>query len=353
MNLKNLPEGCSHGCFEIEFFSGVLMPISIVMPTYNRLSYLREAVDSVLAQSYTEWELIISDDGSKDGTREYLRSLSDPRIRVYFQNPNLGQFGNFNFLFQQVKYDIAQILCDDDFFADSEALGRLMEQWAALPPDVAFVRANHSRANSQCSLTRYECEVLPERIAPADSDLYFAIFGSLSGCISNISVRTAVMRENQFRTDLPYAGDFEMWSRLAHEHSFVMSEVALTTVRQHEAQVSATFNRDGQLVGQQREILEPMYERLMAAGRSAFLLRLMYTLNYSSYHRYAAIKSLLRRGNGAYLGKVVRELDRSPASLGPVLSWLVFFASAGGRLFRVPVARRLLAGNRVASARAS
>lgn len=329
------------------------MPISIVMPTYNRLKYLREAVDSVLAQSYTEWELIISDDGSEDGTREYLRSLSDPRIRVYFQNSNLGQFGNFNFLFQKVEYAIAQILCDDDIFADREALERLMEQWAALPPDVALLRADHSRANSQCSLTRYECEVLPERIEPVDTDLYFAIFGSLFGSTSSISVRMAAMRDKQFRTDLPYVGDFELWSRVAREHSFVLSPIRLTTIRKHDAQVTATFNRKGQAVTEQKVVLEPMYARLMAAGGSGFLLRLMFTLNYSSFHRYAAIKILLKRRDGAYLRKVVKELDRSPASLGPVLSWLVFFASAGGRLFRVSVARRLLAWNSAASPKAS
>src|SRR5262245_1051561 len=56
--------------------------ISVVLPTYDRESYLREAVNSVVAQTYDDWEMVIVDDGSTDGTRAYLETLTDPRIRV-------------------------------------------------------------------------------------------------------------------------------------------------------------------------------------------------------------------------------------------------------------------------------
>lgn len=324
------------------------MPISIVMPTYNRLNYLREAVESVLAQTYTDWELLISDDGSKDGTREYLRSLKDPRIRAYFQDPNLGQFRNFNFLFANARHEITQILCDDDYFIDNGSLGRLADLWNSLPDEVGMVRVNHSRENAHCSLTRFEFTALPDLIQASESGLYFAIFGSLSGSISNMSVRTALMKENQFRVDLPYAGDFEFWARLASKCSFVISSLKITGIRMHEAQVSSTSNRKGELVIQMKTILEPMYQRLMESGHSPSLLRTMFTVNYASLHRYLAIKALLKNRNGAYLRTVMRDLDHSSMSLGPIRSWIVFFASAGGRMFRVAIARRLLAGYRSA-----
>src|SRR5689334_2783621 len=56
--------------------------VSVVIPTYNRLAFLREAVDSVLAQTFRDWELIIADDGSTDGTPEAMARLADPRVRV-------------------------------------------------------------------------------------------------------------------------------------------------------------------------------------------------------------------------------------------------------------------------------
>ena len=57
--------------------------ISVVIPTYNRLHTLPRAVDSVLAQSEQDFELLIVDDASSDGTDRYLATLSDPRIRLF------------------------------------------------------------------------------------------------------------------------------------------------------------------------------------------------------------------------------------------------------------------------------
>jgi glycosyltransferase involved in cell wall biosynthesis len=56
--------------------------VSVILPTFNRLAYLREAIDSVMAQTYTDWELIIADDGSADETRIFLRSIRDDRVKI-------------------------------------------------------------------------------------------------------------------------------------------------------------------------------------------------------------------------------------------------------------------------------
>ena len=65
--------------------------ISVVMPTYNtELSMLKEAVESILNQTFCDFEFIIIDDGSTNGSDEYLNSLQDERIRI-IQNPtNIG-----------------------------------------------------------------------------------------------------------------------------------------------------------------------------------------------------------------------------------------------------------------------
>ena len=56
--------------------------VSIIVPTFDRLEYLAAAIESVFAQTYTRWELIIADDGSGAPTRTYLQSLRDPRVKV-------------------------------------------------------------------------------------------------------------------------------------------------------------------------------------------------------------------------------------------------------------------------------
>jgi len=61
--------------------------ISVLMPVYNGMPYIPEAVESVLAQDEQDWELLISDDGSTDGTRDYLDTVRDSRIKVIHQKP--------------------------------------------------------------------------------------------------------------------------------------------------------------------------------------------------------------------------------------------------------------------------
>ena len=63
--------------------------VTVVMPTFNRLEYVRAAVASVYAQTFADWELIVIDDGSGDETRRFLRSPPDPRMSVIFR-PHTG-----------------------------------------------------------------------------------------------------------------------------------------------------------------------------------------------------------------------------------------------------------------------
>jgi glycosyltransferase involved in cell wall biosynthesis len=63
--------------------------VSAIMPTYNAMPYLEDAINSVLAQTFTDWELIVVDDGSTDETLAVLERYTDPRIRVF----ELGEHG--------------------------------------------------------------------------------------------------------------------------------------------------------------------------------------------------------------------------------------------------------------------
>lgn len=321
------------------------MRLSILMPTYNGIKFLKEAVDSVFAQNHQDWELIISDDGSTDGTRDYLASLRDPRVKIHFQPANLNIFGNLNFLFTQSSADLTQILCQDDFFLDNGSLNRLLQQWRDLPPGVVFLRANHLYGANQ-RLARYEGSALPSIVAPERSDLLFFLFGCIPGNLSNVLVRTeAVRNAGWFRTDLPYAGDFEFWSRLGRYHPWAISRAEITFVRSHSGQASAFLNREGEVLPQTRLIVNTLYRNLTASGYSPATLRLLGTINYVCQQRERGIKAILRGQGAQYLRRVLSEYDSSDFAFGPFLSWLVFFLSLGGRKFRIPIAARLLRKN--------
>lgn len=322
--------------------NGKVEIVSIIMPTYNRLAYLKEAVASVMEQTWTDWELVISDDGSTDGTREYLKSLTDPRIKVFLQPSHLGQFGQFNFLIERSSSSLIQILCDDDRFIDNTSLERVVRVWESLPQEVAFMRANHTLdANSK--LSRFEKKILPLVVFPEQSDLLLGVFGCIPGNITNIFFRAPRVRElGLFRAEMFYAGDFELWARLGRVYPWAITQEKVAWMREHPGQVTATMNKYGEAVMQLRIVIESIFDHLVKQGYSARALRLMFTINYISRHRYIGVRRLLLQRDAAYLKVVWEKFDSANFSVSWWLRWPVFFLSAGGRLGRVALAKRLL-----------
>jgi len=92
--------------------------VSIGMPVYNGAVYIREALDSLLVQSFENFELIISDNASTDDTQsiceEYVRS--DPRIRYVRQKKNLGAAKNFHYVLDLAKSDYFMWAAADDYW---------------------------------------------------------------------------------------------------------------------------------------------------------------------------------------------------------------------------------------------
>jgi glycosyltransferase involved in cell wall biosynthesis len=87
--------------------------LTITLPVYNGMPFLKDAVESVLRQTFTDFRFLIIDDGSTDGSTEYLRSLNDPRLRVIFrENRGLGATLNQLFAESETEY-VARMDADD------------------------------------------------------------------------------------------------------------------------------------------------------------------------------------------------------------------------------------------------
>lgn len=92
--------------------------VDILLATYNGEKYLKEQIDSILKQTYSDFRLIISDDASKDGTREILEEYEklDKRIEVYYHKKNVGSTKNFEFLLSKVKAPYYMLSDQDDIW---------------------------------------------------------------------------------------------------------------------------------------------------------------------------------------------------------------------------------------------
>src|SRR5882757_11491357 len=90
--------------------------VSICLPVYNGERYLSQAIESALAQTCTDFELLIADDCSQDGSRAIADSYArqDDRIRIWQHENNQGLFANYNFLIAQASAPIVKLFAQDD-----------------------------------------------------------------------------------------------------------------------------------------------------------------------------------------------------------------------------------------------
>lgn len=111
--------------------------VAVYIPTKNRLKLLKRAVDSVLSQTFSDWELIIVDDGSDDGTAEYLMSLksSDLRVKSIFNDRSIGACASRNRAIEAAESKLVTGLDDDDEFLPK----RLETMLAEYSDDYAFI----------------------------------------------------------------------------------------------------------------------------------------------------------------------------------------------------------------------
>lgn len=93
--------------------------VSIVMPVYNALPYLEEAIRSIYAQTYDNWELVIVDDASSDGSWEFVNRILDPRVSVFRNDINMGNSYTLNRAIALTRGDyIAKMDADDLSFPE-------------------------------------------------------------------------------------------------------------------------------------------------------------------------------------------------------------------------------------------
>ncbi len=232
------------------------MPIiSVLLPVYNGLPYIEEAVASVTGQDFDDWELVISDNGSSDGTRDYLASLCDPRIRVFLQPEDLGIFGNVNFLLSEARATVAKMLCADD-----ELLPHCLSEVADVSgrssvPMIGCYAAGDVEELGAGGPYRLQGR-LPDYLGPRESVLAFATFGNMMGNLSCAICRPAVLlAHGTFDQRLPYAGDYEGWARFSRIQGFAVHRRDLVRVRRHDRQASVLLNKHNELVAELSEVL--------------------------------------------------------------------------------------------------
>jgi GT2 family glycosyltransferase len=211
--------------------------VSIILPTYNRKRWLEVAVASVLAQSFTDWELIVADDGSDDETRAYLRELDSAaaiRVRCLPRSGNPSKVRNAALRDARGKY-VAFIDSDDVWSA-----GKLDAQLAAL-------RSNPRCRWSYTSCNRIDADgrLLVPALQPATAVHSGSIFEALlaheawAAMPTVVAERALVDEIGGFDEDQLYGEFHDLCLRLALHSDVIALPDVLCSVRSHDEHYSA------------------------------------------------------------------------------------------------------------------
>jgi glycosyltransferase involved in cell wall biosynthesis len=218
--------------------------VSVFIPTYNRADLLPHAIAGALAQTHDDFELIVSDNASTDGTPDAVASFDDPRLRYVRQEENLGLLGNHNWFLERVESDYALILSDDDV-----VYPKLLERTVAeldRRPEAGLAHAAFDmideEGNVLLSHVNWTYGLEESRVESAREFIAESMRWSCRICATTALMRTAALPEGRMAAeDLP-AVDFGMWLRMAAEGwEFAYLDETLGAYRIHGATHSATF----------------------------------------------------------------------------------------------------------------
>jgi glycosyltransferase involved in cell wall biosynthesis len=273
--------------------------VSIILPVFNRLHYLRAAVDSVLAQTFQDWELIIGDDESGAETQQYMRDLcagAAPRIKVlrmkHLGNPDAVR----NVALREAHSPYVAFLDSDDVWLPRKLQAQLECMRSCGTREWSYTRCLFVDGAGQ-PLSRRSLRY------PKVKDgwiLESLLAGEAAVAHSSLmATRQALAAVGGYPEDMPGIGDYELFVRLALRSEIAFIDEPLVLLRHHEEHY---FNDDVLALTELRYFFEKM-RRLQVAPHMEALLR----------RRHAEVSAGLARGYSTS-GRRFRALTTLAAS---------------------------------------
>jgi glycosyltransferase involved in cell wall biosynthesis len=228
--------------------------VSVVIPTWNRLPLLREAVASVLAQTHGELELLIADDGSTDGTDAWVSGLSDPRLRLLGGSPRRGPSAARNRGLAAARGELVALLDSDDLWAP-----RKLERQVAALRATPGARWSGTSFDTIDQVGRSIAALHPPRSPRAGRPLYRGLLldEATISVATVVAERSLAAEVGPFDEALTFRDDMEWVLRLAARSPVAFVDEPLLHVREHP----------GRGAHSDRDLLEPARRFFAAAAR--------------------------------------------------------------------------------------
>jgi glycosyltransferase involved in cell wall biosynthesis len=282
--------------------------ISVVIPTYESARYVGAAIESVLAQTHGDFEIIVVDDGSKDATAAVVAGYADPRVRYVRQENSGVAVARNRGMAEATGRWVAFLDADDTWYPE-----KLARQMAALRESGSrFCYSAYMEVDANLSPRGIKRSV---RHAAALEDLLLR--GNIVGSICTVVCdRELILATGGFDRRLSQCADWNMWVRLASSTDFTYIDEPLVTYRQHAASMSRNaplMEFDSLLVLDSGFALPDLPANIRAKKREAY--GRAYTVLAGTYFQAGQYASFVRCAFRALLlqGSQIRYFAQYPA----------------------------------------
>jgi glycosyltransferase involved in cell wall biosynthesis len=246
--------------------------LTVGIPTFNRARWLRESMESVLAQTFADFRLIVSDNASEDDTPDVVRSFDDDRIRYLRSSRNVGPIGNLNRLIASTETDFLVLLPDDDvlFPGHLAAAVDVLERFE----NVGLVHSAFRFIDAQSRVVR-DVTPLPTRpqvrIDRRERALEYLTVSDWGLCFPSVAYRTKAIRgAGGLREEEGPFGDRQLWMRIALGWDFGYVAEPLVGFRTHPESITRNIGAQGGVTPDGRELYRA-HSRTIFQQRMDFL----------------------------------------------------------------------------------
>jgi glycosyltransferase involved in cell wall biosynthesis len=205
--------------------------VSVLMPAFNSELYVAEAIDSILNQTYSNIELIIFDDGSKDNTRAVIEKYQDPRVIKILSDTNYGVVRARNEMIDRARGQYIALMDADDI-ADP---ARIEKQLAILEGGNCEVCGS-----AQWVLDEATHQIKKSKDKFTDSDLRALLSVYCGLCNSAMMGKAEIFKRFKYDTSILTSEDYYLWVQMAAAgYRFINLKERLITYRRYPAQTSS------------------------------------------------------------------------------------------------------------------
>ena len=315
--------------------------VTIGIPTYNRPAFLKNAIESALAQSYGNIKVMVNDNASSPETREVVESFGDVRLEYARNDSNVGMIENFNRIIKRASTRLLMLLPDDDLLYPE-----YMEHVVAMferHPSAGVVHSAFDEFDMVANVKKHAVSFVRDLNHPElelGGDFIERSMTSIPVCFPSATFRTAALRQagGLIASEEPFA-DLPLFLRIGLAWNFGYLPKPLVCFRDHPSTETSRLAQpeDGSVDGGDRD---RTYTQILFDRRMGFLAEAgLPSSNVVGYRALATTRFLIDRGGlGAPWSETTSDflgvVCAYPRILADQMAWHLIAAHLGGRSVR-------------------